>query len=487
MKIAIGKGKRSLNAKRITIMCNAGLVCTPQNEECRVRFICTDSREAQADTLFVAIRGERTDGHNYIVDTIAQGCRCFLCEYIPQNIPLPLRDTLVFIKVDSVKLALGMLARAYLDCHYSSVRCVGITGSVGKTTAKEMISSVLSVSRNIHKTLGNYNSDIGLPLVLLETYDTVSVNVIEMGTGGRGDIAHLSRIATPDVAVITSIGSSHIEALGSRENIALEKLDITLGMKNGSMLIINGDEPLLTSYSNENFNIVSVSLKDPLCDIYARNIRYGLYSIVFDLVDNTNSETLYNVLVNLPGEHNIYAAMFAYAVASKAYGMDSKDIKSGIAAFRNVGMRQSIKPIGREVLLVKDCYNASPESMMASLKAATEMKRLKNSRLIAVLGDMLELGELSRDLHRKIGHYVARLDVDLLFTFGEMAQIIARNAMEAGIPEARIFSFTDTDDQSAETCAREIISHIKANDVVLFKASRGIKMERISIYIENSF
>lgn len=487
MKIAIGKGKRDLTANEIARACDAELVCLPEYIDCKIRFVCTDSREARADTLFVAIKGEHTDGHNFILSTVSHGCRCFLCENIPQNIPALTKDTLVFIKVNNVTEALGRIAGYYVKKCCRDVKCIGITGSVGKTTAKEMISAVLSVDRNVHKTQGNYNSDIGLPLVLLETPDMSDVNVIEMGMGQRGDISYLSRISEPDVAVITAIGSSHIESLGSRENIALEKLDITAGMKADSMLIINGDEPLLSSYSNKDINIISVSLNNSQHPIYATNIRYGLFSIVFDLVDNIKSETLYNVLINLPGEHNIYAALFAYTIASCVYKMDPHRIKSGIASFRSVGMRQNIKPLGKGMLLVEDCYNASPESMIASLKAATEMKRLKESRLIAVLGDMLELGDMSRELHEKVGKNVAQLEVDLLITFGTQARYIAEAAKNSGLPEERIITFDDVSDSVADICAYEVVSRVCADDVILVKASRGIKAERISSYIENRF
>lgn len=484
MRISIGTHGQGLTARQIANACGGKLVCESTLENTLVNAFCTDSREASVGAIFAAIRGERVDGHDYIVSAVELGCSCFLCERIPElkNVSC---DGLIFIVVADTVSALGDIARSYMRT--LSCRCVGVTGSVGKTTTKEMLSCILSQVMCVHKTQGNFNSNIGLPLVMLETPQEAEVNVLEMGTGEAGDIKYLSELAAPDAAVITNIGSAHIEAFGSRMALAREKLDVTRGMPEGSVLVINADDPYLMTFQSDTLKIIPVSLCSESAPIRSKNIRRELLESHFDIVDQISGEVLKDCTVRVPGDHNIYAALLGYALARHAFGVSADDIRRGIGIFHNTGLRQNIVPIGKNMLLIEDCYNASPESVKASLEAAMHMKRTRGSRLVAVLGDMLALGKESDAMHYDVGKAVAQLGVDILVAFGERALNIARGAAESGMSVERILTFESITDDGALECARSTTSFIGGKDIVLVKASRAIKAERISEYIKLRF
>lgn len=439
-------------------------------ENIKVYGACTDSREAESGVMFVAIRGERTDGHGYIATAYESGCNCFLCERVPEQ---GCADAGFVVVKDTVK-ALADIAKYYsarLDA-----ATVGITGSVGKTTTKEFVDCVLSQHFITHKTEGNYNSAIGLPLVVLETPCDTEIQILEMGMGNKGDIAYLSKIAAPDIGIITNIGHAHIEALGSRENICRAKLEITQNMKKGSLLLLNGDEPLLNDYVNPDMTVCRVSLKDKGSDIFAKNIELGFEYCSFDIVDNIANKTYSKVIINTSGEHNIYAALFAYAVGAIAFKMDESEIRRGLKEYRSVGLRQKVTQV-KGYTLLEDCYNAGPESMAASLETLCNMGRVSGRGTIAVLGDMLELGEASAKLHRKVGRAAARSGARYIVLFGTQARYMLEGALESGHPRDRICLFTS--DERSEA-ASKIASIVNKNDIILFKASRGMRAELIS-------
>lgn len=439
-------------------------------ENIKVYGACTDSREAEAGVMFVAIKGERTDGHRYISVAYESGCNCFLCEKVPEQ---EFADAGFVVVSDTVK-ALADIARYYSA--RLNLKTVGVTGSVGKTTTKEFIDCVLSQHFITHKTEGNFNSAIGLPLVVLEAPCNTEIQILEMGMGNKGDIAYLSKIAAPDIGIITNIGHAHIEALGSRENICRAKLEIAENMKKGSLILLNGDEPLLNGYVNPNLTICRVSLKNNGSDIFAQNIELGFGYCSFDIVDNITHRVCQNVIINTSGEHNIYAALFAYAVGKIAFKMDESEIRRGLSDYRSVGLRQRITEI-KEYTFVEDCYNAGPESMAASLNTLHNMGAISGRGTVAVLGDMLELGADSERLHRDVGKIAARVAPRYLILFGTQARYIGEGAIECGYPSERICLFGA--DEHRET-ASKIASVIKKDDIVLFKASRGMRAELIS-------
>lgn len=429
--------------------------------------ISTDSRKISGGELFFALCGERFDAHGFVPEATRLGVCCSaVSKPQPEGIP--------HILVDDTRKALGAFAKNYYALFDSLT--VGVTGSVGKTTTKEFIAAVLSEKYRTAKTQGNFNNEIGLPLTLLSFEAPSEALVAEMGMSARGEISRLTRIARPDIAVITNIGSSHLESLGTRENIALAKLEITEGLKDGGTLIMNGDEPLLRNRKNISAKTVFVSLIDRNCDYYAYNIIEGDGIITFDCESPVGK--LEKVTIPSLGKHNVYNALCAIAVGREA-GLCQKEIRAGLLAFKGCAMRSQIEKRSG-VTIIEDCYNASPESMRASLSVLAHTAK-KEGRAIAFLGDMRELGANSAKMHFSVGEYAAECGVELLFTFGKGALDIAKGALSAGMSRENIISLEDTENVSY--AAETLKSKIKKNDVILFKASRALKLERISSQI----
>lgn len=458
MKISVSNG---LLMSEIARMTGGRLL----GEDRRIYAVSTDSREVCEGCLFIAIRGEKNDGHNYIA---ACGAKAFICEYIPDG--LDCKDVSAVIADDTVA-ALGRLAKAYKAKF--DVLTVAVTGSVGKTTTKEFIYAVLSKHFKTVKTEENHNNKIGLPMTLLSIDEETEAAVIEMGMSARGEISYLTDIVRPNIAVITNVGSSHIENLGSREGIALAKLEIRDSMTPEDVLIINGDEPLLSSADRA----LKVG-KGSECDYCVTRIVEGDNGCAFDL--RTKEGSIESIVIPTFGEHNVMNAAFAYAVG-KATGMGEYEIRRGLLSYKTTGMRQNFySRNGREI--IEDCYNASPESMIASLKVLSSMAIRHKKRSVAVLGDMLELGDYSEQSHRKVGAAAALCRVGMLVTFGKRAAAIAKAASDFGISSENIFVFEDTED--VEALGKFLLQNTNKDDIILFKASRGVKLERVIGYIK---
>ena len=436
--------------------------------EVAVRYICTDSREADAETAFVALRGERVDGHDYISAALQNGCRCVICEHRSEALE---RSDATAIVVSDTELALSKLANNYKN--YLHCKTVAVTGSVGKTTTKDLIASVLSTRYKTAKTAGNHNSVIGMPLSMLELPTDSEWSVLEMGMSGFGEIERLSIAAEPDIAVITNIGSSHMELLGSRENICRAKLEILSGLRQGGTLVLSADEPLLANVHGKSYRTVYVSLFCENVDFFAKNIRVETDRTVFDAVC---MGTLYRDLcIRILGKHNVYAALYALAVASMA-GLSEDEIRSGLFAYTPDGMRQHIYPMGK-ITVIEDCYNASPESMIAAVDVLEEYSRRTGRRSVAVLGDMLELGTDSPALHRSVGAYLAEKRINRLFTVGLGGNQIAVGARQHGMSKQSISQNPNA--RRLSDTARELAEQLQDGDVVLFKASRSVGAEKI--------
>ena len=452
------------------------------HERVGVTHICTDSREADENTLFCAIRGERVDGHDYMAKAAELGGTVFLCERVPE--PLPALSCAFIVVKDTVE-ALSALALSCREGEREALEVVAITGSVGKTTTKEMTAAVLEQGKCLFKKDGNYNSTIGLPLSFLEIGDSVECAVLEMGMSGRGEITAMTRAVRPNIAVIANIGSSHLEYLGTRENIARAKLEIASGLSEGGTLLINGDEPLLAALGQdfgedlpvipEGIRVLRVSLAcAPDADYTAKNLTVRDGGMGFDLA--TPGGLWENLWIPAIGEHLVWAAAFAAAVGQLS-GLSEGQVKTGLAAYRPADMRQNTRNVGG-FTVIEDCYNAAPESM----KAALQVLKLTaashpHARRIAVLGDMKELGENTVALHRSVGSACADKGVDRLITVGELGAEIAKGAMEAGMsPDAiRITGGKDT----YEATAADLRSILREGDHVLFKASRSMALETV--------
>lgn len=417
--------------------------------------IITDSREKCGSAIFICIKGERFDGHDYASAAAENGSVCLMCER-ELDIDLPQ------IIVDNCIMALGRAAKAKRDRIDPTV--IALTGSVGKTTTRQLTASIFSHHTETVATEGNLNNELGLPLTVLGIKKTTKALVLEMGMTALGEISYLSKIASPDIGIITNIGSSHLEHLKTRENICKAKMEIADGMTNGH-LVLNGDEPLLMNVNRAHY--VSASDKNAFCHI--DRVNFDETSSHFDLA--IDGKPLKNLSVPAVGHHVVFDAALAASAAYLA-GVSEENIRLGLKNFKNTGMRQRISKIKiceKEITVIEDCYNAAPESVRASLDVLISMNA---RRKIAVLGDMRELGDNSASLHRSVGEYAAKKGIDALFTFGPLANHIAKGADGIAVK-----SFTDLSDP--DSLAKEISGFLDEGDCILFKASRAVEMERV--------
>lgn len=457
----------NISAATFAEMCG-GRLWNDRGAELPVDGICTDSRESDKTTVFCALRGERVNGHDYIESALAAGCRCVLCEKSCEAIE---EAGAAAVVVKDTEMALAHFANAYRQA--LSCRSVAVTGSVGKTTAKELIASVLSVRHKTFRTPGNHNSLIGLPLAMTEIPADTAWAVLEMGMSDFGEIERLSVVAEPDIAVITNIGTAHMEQLGSRENICRAKLEVLCGLRRGGTLLLNGDEPLLRNVGGKSYRTVYVSTKRENAQFFAKNIRVEKDRTLFDVVWNGRQEQA--LCVRVMGRHNVNAALFAFAIGTMS-GMTPDEIRAGLLLYEPSGYRQNLTHCGG-VTFLEDCYNASPESMHAALEVLRDYSQQNGRRSVAVLGDMLELGSQSGALHRRVGAHLATLGIDRLVTVGKNANQIAIGARQMGMSPNAVTRTSDSND--VEGIASQLAESVQEGDVILFKASRAVGLERV--------
>ncbi len=420
----------------------------------------SDTRNIIQGGVFVAIKGERFDGHDFAAQAVEKGAVCAITERTLVDVPS--------IVVKSTRKALLDLSR-YFRMKFDPV-VVGVTGSVGKTTTKEMIALALSCQHSVYKTEGNHNNEIGLPFTVFKLNHSCSAAVFEMGMSDFGEIERLSRASHPNICVITNIGYSHIENLGSQEGILEAKLEILKGAERKAPLIINGDDsmlaPLKEDYEGYR-DVITYGIDSENVDYRATEIVTNPDRMYFNI--RYNDEIICDVTLFCLGKHNIYNALAAVCTAICA-GCDPVAAAEMLSGFQPDSLRQHIQKRGEQTLIV-DCYNASPTSMKAAIDVLCEMKPQGEGRRVAVLGDMLELGEKSAELHEQVGEYVAQKGVDLLVCYGENAKNIAKRADELGMHAG------SSEDK------RMVLNFLKyklrPNDIVLFKASRGMHMEEL--------
>lgn len=433
------------------------------NCEIDIKSISIDSREVEESTLFVAVRGENTDGHKYIDSAVKNGAVCVMCEKIPEGFVGN------YILVDDTVKAISDIATSCRERFDPFT--VGVTGSVGKTTTKEFISYVLAEKYPTHKSGGNFNTVYGISLTLAALSSMHKAVVAEMGMSALGEISLLTNIAHPDVAVITNIGTAHLEALGSRENIAKAKLEIVEGLRENGTLVYNGDEPLLWSKRDTFKKSISFGIKNEEADVFGYNVRNDGDKTYFDM--RYKDEIHKDIVLPTVGVHNVYNAMAAFSVGRLA-GLSTDEIRSGLLNYRPSGMRQKIYD-NNGYTVIEDCYNASPESMKASLSVLAELG--KSRRTVAVLGEMRELGNTSDELHKSVGRFAAELKIDRLYTYGDSALEIAVGALEEGLNEEAIVGYNKI--LEPEGLAEILKNDLKKGDIVLFKASRAVALEKV--------
>ncbi len=432
--------------------------------------ICTDTRSLTKGDFFVPIKGEHFDGHEFIEDAIRKGASGFFTERWDNKIraktkTLP-NDSAV-IKVQDVLKALQLtagLVRKKLDC-----QVIGITGSTGKTTTKDMIGSILKRKFSTVYTEKSYNNEIGVPLTVLKADLNTDVLVVELGMRGRGQITELCEVALPTIGLITNIGKTHFELLCSEEAIAKTKAELIEVVPHNGFVILNQDDVWTNRLKKmASATIVTYGLSGK-ADIRGKDLKVDTNGhLSFKIVYKDES-----VLLKLPflGRYNVYNALAAASVAIKI-GLSLDDVKKGLEDCKVTEMRMQVFTNSKGVTVINDAYNANPDSMRASLESLKDIKRKK--RRLAVLGDMAELGEISSKLHEEVGALVKKNDIDLLFTVGEKAKQIAHGATKRGMDAKNIFVCDNLKD--AEEKVKKII---KSGDVILVKGSRVMMLEEL--------
>lgn len=422
-----------------------------------IRDIVRDTREVYEGCLFVAIRGERFDGHDFVLDAINAGASAVLVSRELRGVKI------AQIVVSDTVEALGKIAEAYIKTLPAKRVCV--TGSVGKTTTKEMCAAVLSKSFKTHKTEGNYNNNIGLPLTAFGMDKSHEAAVLEIGTNHFGEILPLAKIASPHVAIITVIGESHLEAFGTKEGVLREKTEVFGGLVDGGVAILNGDDPLLWGIRDSlKHKAVWYGIGNCECDVFGEIVENTAFSSSFKV---RGSETLFTL--SSGGEHNVRNALSAIAVG-RAFGMHDDDIKEGLSSFVNTGMRQKVYELSG-VTVIEDCYNANPESMKAAFSLLSE--KTCRGKKICVLGDMLELGENAPLLHRKTGEEAGKY-ADRVLATGDFAK---EYMLGAGKDKTEVFD-------SKEALARRLSEILDVGDMLLIKGSYGTKMWQVIEYLQ---
>ncbi|MDW7652211.1 MAG: UDP-N-acetylmuramoyl-tripeptide--D-alanyl-D-alanine ligase [Bacillota bacterium] len=430
----------------------------------KINRVIIDSRDIGQDDLFVPLRGERTDGHRFLPDAAAKGAAC---SFASQAVELSSLQEMTVIGVSETLEALQRMAAAYRSRFTLPV--VAVTGSVGKTTTKDMIAAVLSSRLKTLKTAGNLNNEIGLPVMLSRLDSTYGAAVLEMGMSGYGEIDLLAKLAAPTIGVITNIGESHLEMLGSREGIARAKSELLPRLPAEGTAVVNGDEPLLVPH-----------LQGLACSVLTFGFSSAANLRCTDMYADTGGKKVrleqegYPPLVlapPLPGRHNIYNLMAAVA-AGRLLDLTDEEITAGLANIEMTGMRLEVVQTPAGIYVINDAYNASPTSMAAAIDVLAE--KAVNAAKIAVFGDMLELGDMEEEGHRRVGRLVAEHGLDALLVLGERAQMIAAGALAAGYSGSLVHR-CDSHSHAAQL-VRELA---QPGDWVLLKGSRGMRMEDV--------
>lgn len=429
-----------------------------------------DSRQVEPGYLYIPIRGERVDGHRFIPDVFEKGALAVLSEEPLENPAGP------YIQVASSEQALKDIAEFYRST--LSIKIIGITGSVGKTSTKEMISAVLSQKYNVLKTEGNFNNEIGLPLTILRIRREHEVAVVEMGISEFGEMHRIAKVAKPDICVMTNIGQCHLENLIDRDGVLRAKSEIFDFLKTDGHIVLNGnDDKLITVQEVKGVKPVFYYVEDGT----AKKADLP-YEITADAIENKGlrglnanlhfPEEVCQIHEPIPGIHNVYNACAA-ACVGRIMGLTNEEICQGIAHAKTIAGRTNLITLG-EVLVIDDCYNANPVSMKASLDVLAQA----DGRKIAVLGDMGELGENEREMHYDVGKYAANTGVDILFCCGTLSEELAKGAQRG---HTKVMYFADR-----EKLTQTLINFVEAGDTVLVKASHFMEFPKIVKALEEA-
>lgn len=442
---------KEITLREIASACNGDFLGDSKYLNNTIENVTIDSRQAAKGTLFVAIKGERTDGHKYIEKAFEQGAVCALSEQvISADKPV--------ILVRSTAQAIKDVAEYYRSL-FENIEVVGITGSVGKTSTKEVIASVLEQNFVVHKTKGNFNNELGVPLTLLAMPEDTEIAVVEMGINHFGEMTRLSKMVRPTVCVFTNIGNCHLENLIDRDGVFRAKTEMLEYKEDDSFIIVNGDDDKLSALSEADFRF-GLNTDN---DFYAENITAnGENGVSFTMCFEGKK---INAFINAIGSYMVTNALAAAAVG-RAMNMKDEDIVKGIASYKTVGSRASVITT-QSFKIIDDCYNANPASVKAAIDSLVSMN---GERKVAILGDMKELGNKEVMLHGEVGFYINDRPVDVLITVGQLAKTIGECASSV---EVHHF---DTLEQVLE----EIDTILHKNDTILVKASHSMHFEKIT-------
>lgn len=419
--------------------------------------VSTDTRKIEKGSIFIALKGANFDANNYAKDAIDNGASLVLVENVLFDVDSIDENTGV-IKVESGEKALADLASFYRN--KLGIKVIGVTGSTGKTSTKDIMSAVLSAKYKVFKTKGNFNNHIGLPLMILELDSTYDIAILEMGMSNLKEINFLAKIARPEIAVITNVGLSHIENLKTRENILKAKMEIVDFFTKDNTLIINADDDMLKTVGTNEYKLVKTGMGEEL-NPKAENMKLDSLSSAFDIVDE---DSRFNFKLPMPGKHNIGNFMLAYCVG-KELSVSVEEMQKGISNIEVTSMRLDLKD-GDGFKILDDCYNSSPDSVKSAIDVLVS---LDGDRKIAALGTMRELGTESEKAHREIGRYAKEKGLEKIFVFGEFSEFIKEGFGE----ECNLY-------ENKQTLIEDLKNYIEKNDIVLIKASRGLKFEDIT-------
>lgn len=462
---------KNMTLENIAYACNGTYFGTGEHQKNYVSGIVIDSRLIEPGFLFVPIRGEKVDGHRFIPEVFAKGAGAVLSE---EELEYPAGP---YILVESCQQALKDLAFFYRQS--LSLKVVGITGSVGKTSTKEMVASVLGQKYSVLKTEGNYNNEIGLPLTIFNMKESHEVAVLEMGISDFGEMESLSLMANPDICVITNIGLCHLENLKTRDGILQAKSESFRHIREGGIAVLNGDDDKLST-------IPMVNGQRPVFYGFGKAKKEGckaektVYADEIESLGLQGTRAMFHIgtdtftaVVPIPGEHNVHNALAAASVGARL-GLIPEEIKAGIEQAGTISGRTNMIEI-KDMLVIDDCYNANPISMKASLDVLSKAK----GRKIAVLGDMGELGEQEKELHYQVGEYLAEKSIEVLFTAGTLSEEIARAVREQG-SKTEIHTYATVADMISE-----LLFYIKKGDAILVKASHFMEFPKVVEAITN--
>ena len=422
-----------------------------------IKAVSTDTRKIEEGTMFIALKGENFNGNNYVLEAFNKGANIAIVDEVKCDLN-ELKEDVALIKVQNTGRALMDLAKFYRE--KLGLKVVGITGSAGKTSTKDLVAAVLSYKYKVFKTKGNFNNEIGLPLMILELDSTYDVAILEMGMRGLGQIKELAEIASPDLGIITNIGISHIEILKTRENILKAKMEIATFFDKNNTLVVCGNDDFLGALPEAEYKIVKTGVGENF-KIGAKNIALEELSSKFTVYDGEKEEEF---SLDMPGEHNISNLMLGIAIA-KELGVSFEEMKRGLKNIEATSMRlELIKKDGFSIL--NDCYNSSPVAVKSAIDV---MKNIEGKRRIAVLGTMRELGHKSEEAHEEIGKYAKENGIEKVLCFGDFSENIKEGYGEG----CTVY-------ENKEELIKDLLNIICEGDIILVKASRSLKFEEIT-------